>query len=206
LLALGGLLALTALLLAGGGLFTAKAPTASLTASRTAKSMPTPASTQVLAITATQEKGILQTETTQNVTALPTQTPIVLIVTATTEPSTSQPIEATPNLVGAYVMASGYSNGKQLVTISLPMEVKDDYRATVNNLDFQCIKLEQYPKRLYCSGKKLSPGSYVIKLYLLNGEKSLLELAFIVSSEPTATKEPKEAPPNVPSPSPYPYP
>ena len=67
-------------------------------------------------------------------------------------------------------------NGYFLVTVQLTAKVEEAFRATVEEAAFNCMMLEQYPDRLYCSGKTKHAGHYArFSLYRQEGDKPVYE-------------------------------
>jgi hypothetical protein len=172
--------------------------------------------------------GVVQTAIAQTQMAAPPTT-AVPSPTPTTEPTntpippTPTPTEdlstPTPDFSGASILNHGrLQSGNYLVTIQLPFEVEEEYRATVDEETYDCEILEDYPDRLYCSGPDLSPGEYTIYVYFLeqtDEEEALFSLEFTVTEEDTTISDPQDGNYQVPQkqdndkdeePNPDPYP
>jgi hypothetical protein len=122
------------------------------------------------------------------------------------------------NVIGMAHLDNGYF----LVTINLPGKAEGEFRATVAADDFECMVLNQYPERLYCTGITTHAGQYVLfTLYHSGDELPVFETVIgippvyitrmlrytrkVNKSEAEPTGKPPDQQPT-PTAVPYPYP
>lgn len=47
------------------------------------------------------------------------------------------------------------------MTIESTQAIESDYRAVVDGMDYKCVKIKDYPNRLYCYGDVMASGKKV---------------------------------------------
>lgn len=185
----------------------------------------------------TIQAAIEQTQTAApTATTVPTETPEPTAV----EPESveNQPEVAILTAAAMFNEANVYSLGFPqddvfLVTIEVPGGVEGDNYALVDGKQYECQVLEQYPDRLYCSGKAPQTNRFVIiQIIATDSEEVVFEAEIGVPAvasipaapstggggngseapqQPPAADPPKDDPPPPPDnppppPGPYPYP
>ena len=91
-----------------------------------------------------------------------------------------------PNLSGGSILGISLLSGKRLmVSVTFPERIEGKFRAVVNERDYECISLAEYPDRLYCIGIEPPPGSEaIIRIFALKVEGPLFEAVFAVPHRP----------------------
>lgn len=183
----------------------------------------------------TPSDASIQTAIVKTMASAPSNTPtnippIILESTASPSPSLTATFKLLPSStpetfipetvqIDASIYAlSNLANNQLLVTIQFPGNVEGNFRATVNDLDYRCKVINQYPDRLYCNGTSPGSGKYaLLRLYREGDDQPIFEeqigTPVLPPSPASSTEKPKAevsgtplptvAPPTIP---PYPYP
>lgn len=109
----------------------------------------------------------------------------------TDNPGTTEEVTPTPDyaqdLDGAEVINTGHLDGQRImVALSTDKSIQYEYRGKVDNKELECMKIEDYPNRLYCIGAYLKTGHYTLEIYAKDEDVRILEKEFYVPPEPTA--------------------
>jgi hypothetical protein len=133
---------------------------------------------------------VLRNLPTASVTLQASMTPLSTIsITNTKMPtSTLKPTKTkapvitstlTPKPTTILLQAKIYTVGNEHVTIESTQAIEGDYRAIVDGMDYKCVKIKNYPNRLYCYGNKMESGRKVqIKIYPVDSDDIVFEGTF----------------------------
>jgi hypothetical protein len=82
-------------------------------------------------------------------------------------------------------------NNLLLVVFQFPEALEGEYYAIMEDLNFTCEILDDYPDRLYCNGDNTKAGQTVtFEIFTLEGDELVYSQVFQVPQLPTATTKP----------------
>lgn len=65
------------------------------------------------------------------------------------------------------------------MTIEASQAIEGEYRAVVDGMDYKCVKIQDYPNRLYCYGDAMVSGKEVeIKVFAGDSDYLVFEETF----------------------------
>lgn len=85
----------------------------------------------------------------------------------------------TPEPTVSILQAKIYTVGNKHVTLESTQAIEGEYRAVVDGMDYKCVKIKDYPNRLYCYGGVMVSGKKVeIKVFAGDSDDVVFEETF----------------------------
>jgi hypothetical protein len=96
-----------------------------------------------------------------------------------------------PDFSNAWIYGVAHlENGYFLVTLDVPGGVDGSYRATLGNVAFNCMILDDYPSRLYCTGLTDQAGQFArLQLFEEGNDQVLFETEIGVPPVPLTPEQ-----------------